>query len=211
MSHVKRVMTEISPDDSALQDRLADLLRAERLAPQRRGDWLLIDDAFPALRAHLDQGALRVELALYDGRVIRERFAAQDGLMAFSDGPLRVFLSAFWERHNPGLVAREVWKRVDGPWLAITGPYLRQVSSGEAAPVPYRLFGLVRDFVREAALDDDLHWLSMQVSVVEGQAHVAVQFDNVEQPELADALRALDWPRDARTHAMRNFMLLARS
>jgi hypothetical protein len=204
-------MTEISPDYSALRDALADLLRAERLAPQRRGDWLLIDDAFPALRAHVGQDALRVELALYDGRVIRETFAPQAGLAAFSDGPLRVFLSAFWERHNPGLVAREVWKRTDGPWLAITGPYLRESSAGEAAPVPYPLFGRVQDFVREAVLDDDLHWLSMQVSVVEGQAHVAAQLDNIEQPELADAVRALDWPRDARTHVLRNFMLLARS
>ena len=208
-------MSETLPDYRALQNDLSGLLRAERLAPQTRGDWVLVDDAFPALRAHADQGRLHVELALYDGRIVRESFpddgGPDDGWARFRDGPFRVFLSAFWQRHNPGLVAREVWKRGDGPWLALIGPYLREADAGEAAPVPYPLFGVVQDFVRRQAMEDDLHWLSLHIDVADGEAQVAARFDNAEQPELAEALRALDWPRDGRVHALRNFTLLARS
>jgi len=204
-------MSETLPDYRALQGDLATLFAAERLTPQTRGDWVLLDDAFPALRAHVEGSRLHTELALYDGRVIRESFPLSGGMASFRDGPFRVFLSTFWERHNPGLVAREVWKRPDGPWLALIGPYQREASSGEKAPVPYPLFAIVRNFAHDMRLDTDLHWLSMQVSLRDGDAQVTTQIDNIEQPELAETLAALDWPDDDRVHSLRNFVLLARS
>lgn len=202
---------ETSPDYRALQDDLADLFRAEGLKPDMRGDWVLIDDAFPALRAHVVGAHLHVELALYDGRVMRESFAASGGLTAFRDGPFQVFLSTFWGRHHPGLVARELWKRPDGPWLAIIGPYQREVSAGEKAPVPYLLFEIVKNHIAGQTLDEDLHWLSLRVEIDQGEPRISAQLDMIDQPELVRALARLDWPCDGRTHALRNFTLLARS
>lgn len=204
-------MPETLPDYRALHDDLTALFADVHLAPDIRGDWVLVDDAFPALRAHSQDGQLHIDIALYDGRMIRETYAASGGMAQFRDGVLPVLLSTFWARHNPGLVAREVWKRPDGPWLALIGPYLREVGNGEKVPVPYALFGLVRNYIHDLRLDDDLHWLSLQVSASDGRSHISARLDNVEQPLLTEILRDLDWPSGGRAHTLRNFMLLARS
>ncbi|MDI7773835.1 DUF6348 family protein [Asticcacaulis sp. EMRT-3] len=197
-------------DDHALQDALTALLKAEGLAPEVRGSWVVHDDAFPALRARATATQLHVELSLYDGRIIAETYPLSEGLRMFGEGPLRVFLSTFWARHDAGKVVREVWKRDDGPWLALIGPYMREVSSGERLPVPYPLFGALEAFVRQAPLDQDMHWLSLAISMADGRVHAGAQLDNIDQPALAETLRGLVWPDDGRTYALRNFILLAR-
>ncbi len=195
-------------DFKALHADLAALFEVHGLAPEIRGDWLLVDGLYPAIRAHMAGRLLYVELALTDGQSLTELYPAKDGLAAFRDGVFPVLLSAFWQRHNSGQVTHQLVKRTDGPGQIFVGRYLREVDKGERPPVPYLLFETVEAFLREQPLDDDMHWLSTGVAVDENGPAVDIKLDGIRQPALEDQIRALDWIYDGRDYTLRNAVLI---
>ncbi|MFT4076324.1 MAG: DUF6348 family protein [Asticcacaulis sp.] len=187
---------------------LTPLFSAFDLIPERRGDWWLVDGLYPALRVQVTGRALTIDLALTEDMQVSETYPAEDGLSLFRDGALSLLLSAFWSRHNPGQVTRQIIRRADGPWQVLTGRYLRQVESGERPPVPYLLFGAIEAFLKDAVLAGDIHWLSIGVSVDEDGAYADARLNGARQPELEATLRALDWLYDDRDYRLRLAVLM---
>jgi hypothetical protein len=189
-----------------LQAELAALFTAHDLVPEARGDWLLVDGLYPASRVRASGHLLYIELALTESRTLTELYPLDAGLELFRDGVFPVLLSAFWNRHNPGQVTRQVIKRADGPWQVFTGPYLRRIA-GERPPVPYLLFETIESFLREQPLEGDVHWLSTGVAVDEDGPAADIRLDGVRQPALERQICALDWQYDGRDYALRNAIL----
>ena len=203
-----RAYVRFMSDFTALHADLAALFEAQGLAPELHGDWLTVDGFYPAIRVHVAGRLLYVELALTEDKSLIELYMMKDGLAAFRDGVFPVLLSAFWQRHNPGQVTRQLIKRPDGPWQVFVGRYLRQVDEGERPPVPYLLFETVEAFLREQPLDGDMHWLSTGVAVDEDGPAVDIKLDGIRQPALEDQIRALDWIYDGRDYTLRNAVLI---
>lgn len=189
-----------------LQAELAALFTAHDLVPETRGDWLLVDGLYPASRVRASGHLLYIELALTESRTLTELYPLDAGLELFRDGVFPVLLSAFWNRHNPGQVTRQVIKRADGPWQVFTGPYLRRIA-GKRPPVPYLLFETIETFLREQPLEGDVHWLSTGVAVDEDGPAADIRLDGVRQPALERQICALDWQYDGRDYALRNAIL----
>jgi hypothetical protein len=189
-----------------LQAELAALFTAHDLVPEARGDWLLVDGLYPASRVRASGHLLYIELALTESRTLTELYPLDAGLELFRDGVFPVLLSAFWNRHNPGQVTRQVIKRADGPWQVFTGPYLRRIA-GKRPPVPYLLFETIETFLREQPLEGDVHWLSTGVAVDEDGPAADIRLDGVRQPALERQICALDWQYDGRDYALRNAIL----
>jgi hypothetical protein len=190
---------------------LTPLFAAFDLTPETRGDWWLVDGLYPAIRADAAGRLLTIHMALTETLHISETYPARDGLSLFHDGALPVLLSAFWGRHNPGQVTRQMIKRADGPWRIFVGRYLRQVESGERPPVPYLLFETIETFLREQPLDGDMHWLSVVISIDEEGSYADIRLNGQRQPELKQRLRALDWIYDGRDYTLRNTVLIAKA
>ena len=193
-----------------LQAELAALFTAHDLVPETRGDWLLVDGLYPAIRARASGHLLYIELALTESRTLTEPYPLDAGLELFRDGVFPVLLSVFWNRHNPGQVTRQVIKRADGPWQVFTGPYLRRIA-GERPPVPYLLFETIETFLREQPLEGDMHWLSTGVAVDEDGSAADIKLDDVRQSALESQICALDWQYDGRDYALRNAILAVKA
>ncbi|MCR6658102.1 MAG: DUF6348 family protein [Asticcacaulis sp.] len=189
---------------------LTPLFSAFDLTPERRGDWWLIDGLYPAIRVQSTGRAMTIDLALTDELRVSETYAADDGLFLFGEGALPLLLSAFWGRHNPGQVTRQIIKRADGPWQILTGRYLRQVETGERPPLPYLLFGTIETFLKDLPLQGDIHWLSIGVSVDEDGPYADIRHNGNRQPELEAAVCALDWIHDGRDYRLRLAVLMMR-
>lgn len=189
---------------------LTPLFSAFDLMPERRGDWWLVDGLYPAIRVQSTGRIITIDLALTEDLRISETYAADEGLSLFREGALPLLLSAFWGRHNPGQVTRQIIKRADGPWQILTGRYLRQVETGERPPVPYLLFGTIETFLKDQPLEGDIHWLSIGVSIDEEGPHADIRLNGIRQPELETAVRALDWIYDSRDYRLRLVVLMMR-
>jgi len=187
---------------------LTPLFQAFDLTPERRGDWWLVEGLYPAIRVQTTGRVLTMDLALNENVRISELYPAEDGLSLFHDGALPLLLSAFWGRHDPGQVTRQVIKRTDGPWQVLTGRYLRQVESGERPPVPWLLFDTIDAFLKDAVLEGDIHWLSLGVAVDDDGACADIRLNGVRQPELEAAICALDWIYDGRDYKLRLAVLM---
>jgi hypothetical protein len=190
---------------------LTPLFQAFDLTPERRGDWWLVEGLYPAIRIWFSGRLLYIEVALSDDHSVTELYPANDGLVAFRDGMFAVLLSAFWNRHNPGMVTRQVIKRPDGPCQLFVGLYLRHVSEGERPPVPYLLFETIEAFVRESPLEGNTHWLSSRVGVDEEGSVADIRLDGARQPALEAAVQALDWRHDGRDYTLRNAVLIVKA
>ncbi|HTM82724.1 DUF6348 family protein [Asticcacaulis sp.] len=197
-------------DFTPLQADLAALFDAHGLSPEVRGDWLLVDGLYPAIRARIAGRLLYIELALTEDGSLTELYTVDGGLEMFRDGVFPLLLSAFWNRHNPGMVTRQIIKRDDGPWQVFVGLYLRRIE-GERPPVPYLLFETIEVFLREQPLDGDMHWLSTGVTVDEDGPAADIRLDGVRQPALENQICALDWLYDSRDYTLRNAILLVKA
>ena len=193
-----------------LQTELAALFIAHDLTPEKRSDWWLLDGLYPAIRARKASLALTIDIALTEELRVSETWPAKDGVSLFRDGVFPVLLSAFWQSHNPGQVTRQIIKRDDGPWQVFTGPYLRQIETGERPPVPYLLFDTIEAFLKVAGLEGEIHWLSIGVTVDTDGAYADIRLDGQRQPEPEAAVRALDWIYDGRDYKLRNSVLFLR-
>ena len=201
-----RVMSDFTP----LQADLATLFEANGLNAEWRGDWLLADGLYPAIRAHIAGRLLYIELALSEDHSTTEIYPVDGGLEMFRSSVFPLLLSAFWNRHNPGLVTRQVIKRADGPWQVFVGLYLRRIE-GERPPVPYPLFETIEAFLREQPLHGDMHWLSTGVAVDEDGPIADIRLDGLRQPALEDQTSALDWIYDGRDYTLRNAVLVMKA
>ncbi len=197
-------------DFTHLQADLATLFNAHGLTPELRGNWFLVDGLYPAIRARTSGRLLYIELALAEGRSLTELYPIDSGLDMFRASAFSLLLSAFWNRHNPGLVTRQVIKRADGPWQVFVGLYLRRIE-GERPPVPYLLFETIEAFLSEQPLDGDIHWLSTGVAVDEDGTAADIRLDGVRQPVLESQICALDWLYDGHDYTLRNVMLVMKA
>ncbi len=197
-------------DFSAPYADLAAMFETHGLAPEMRGDWLTIDSLYPAIRAYMSGRLLYVEVALNEKQILTELYPAEGGLDMFRDGVFPVLLSAFWNRHNPGQVTRQIIRRADGPWQVFVGPYLRRIDTGERPPVPYLLFETIDAFLRKQSLARDLHWLSTGIAVDSDGSVADIRLDGVRQPATEKAIERLDWQHDGHDYTLRNVILTIR-
>lgn len=217
------------PQVSALQEGLLGVITGHGLDVHVYHDWCLVDNAMPGLRAiqgpivpnsakitnRIDiELRLKADRAIYEcyGGVGEDEHAAMgDVLYTFCCGTFHVYLSAFWDHHEPGQVDIETWSIHGQEWIVYVGNAIFKTYNNQA-------FGLAPDYgetIRRLAsglpLGEDYHWISVYIHALNGQVGADTSLDNQPWPELNESLAHLAWPAPATGFASsRNFILLKR-
>ncbi len=222
------ISTEAAPavDYISLQGELTALLREHDLDAQAQADWLLVAGNLPGLRgtyniANRDHNMITtqvdVELRLAADRSIYEHYAgwgdderqaAGQGLLKFCCGAFHVFLSAYWNHHEPDQVEIESWTINGVTWNAYVSNMINNASTGQTAGTPRSYLPTVQAEICALPLTVEDHWLSFYGANLKGELTMDARLDNEGWPELNQKLAALDWPPAEGFYSTRNFILL---
>lgn len=215
-----------APQTVSLQDILFGLLEAHGLKAEKYQDWVLVDNDLPVLRGTLvpqppagnsQTYMLEFELRLGEQRIIIERYAGigedensaiGQGVYKFCAGAFHIFLSAFWDHHEPEQVDIETWTIGGHPWSAYIGSLISNASTGQKAGFPKTYMNEVQAYIQDLELDTQVHWVSIFFANHKGALTCEALFDNDYWPELSQHLVTLDWPHAEGYYSQRLFILL---
>lgn len=220
-----QTVTEAQPQSRSLQAEMSGLLTAHGLNAQTTNGWTYVDGDFPLLSAYCrpsgsssaNMHQLDFELKLSADRTIVESYAGWgkdenaaigQGLFKFCSGAFHVFLSAFWNHHEPDQVEIERWTIGGQPWDAYTSALISNMSDGQTAGVPDDYVEILRQAVSVLPLDRRDHWISIYFGLVGGEATIDGRLDNDPSPELTEAVRSMAWPPAEGFYSQRQFILL---
>jgi len=210
----------------SLQEDLETLMSGHGINTRTFEDWLMAGEEMPALRGTYNVAKrqntfvttqLDIELRLSADRSIYEHYAGWgdderqavgQGLFKFCCGTFHVFLSAYWNRHEPDQVEIERWT-IDGmPWDAYVGNTIYNMSENQKAGTPDNYLPSVRAAVAALTLTPEDHWFSFYGANLKGDLTVDAYFDNQNWLELNQTFAALEWPSAEGFYSARNFILL---
>jgi hypothetical protein len=210
----------------SLQDSLYGLVEAHGLKAEKFHDWVLVNNKLPGLRGNFippgsSSGnkayAVSFELRLSPEQAIIETYAAAgadersavgQGLFKFCAGAFHVFLSAFWEHHEPDQVEIEQWIFNRTSWNVYLSNLINNVSDGQKAGLAPDYMKTVQAIVQTLSLDDQIHWISVFFCNFKGELTCETLLDNALWPELSQALLKLEWPVAEGYYSQRQFILL---
>jgi hypothetical protein len=210
----------------SLQDELATVMRGHGLDANVYQDWLLVANDLPLLRGtynvdryYDDQVTVEIdiELRLSADRSIYEHYAGVEadarqaigqGLFKFCCGTFHVFLSAYWDHHEPDQVDVQRWI-IDGtPWDAYIGNMINNTSEGQAADIPRGYLSTAHEAICALTLTPEDHWLSFYAANLKGELTSEARWDNDVWPELGQTIAELGWIPAEGFYSTRNFILL---
>ncbi|ESQ74553.1 DUF6348 family protein [Asticcacaulis sp. AC402] len=212
-----------------LQPLLVKLVESHGLEAGSYEHWVLPNNAFPALRAFAYEALEKpgfvsrqvdIELKLEDQRCLIDSYAGYgENLQAanahavytFCIGAFHVYLSAFWNCHEPDQVDIATWTANGADWQVYCGNVITKASEGHSSHVAEGYYDAVKAYMTSLRLDSDLHWVSVFVSRLKDELTVQTQVDNVDCPDLDARMAALDWPASDGFYSARNFFLLKKA
>ncbi len=210
----------------SLQPELAGLLESHGLKVEMAKDWVYVNDDLPLLRGTAycmkDVGAsamlqIDYELRLADERTIVESYAGYgadknaalgQGLFKFCAGAFHVFLSAYWQHHEPEQVEIESWTIDGSPWKAFTSALINNTSEGQTAHIAHDYMERLQAAVSTLSLDQRDHWISVFIYLLRDEMTTEVRVDNAISAELTDTVRGMAWPEAEGYYSQRQFILL---
>ncbi len=210
----------------SIQHELAELMRGHHLDVKTYQEWLMVGDDVPLMRGTYNVASrsdtsvttqFDVELRLSAERSIYEHYAGWgsderqamgQGLFKFCCGAFHVFLSAFWNHHEPDQVEIERWDINGAPWDAYVGNMINNASEGQKAGTPHSYLPNVQAAISSLSLTQEDHWFSFYGCNLKGDLTMDAYWDNEKWPELNQTLGALDWPPAEGFYSTRNFILL---
>ena len=215
-----------APAERSLVEDMHQMLTMHGIDARIENDWTLVNNAFPLLGAtrylnKVEETSAMVHidfvLQLEDGRRIIESYAGWgddvrqaegQGLFKFCVGAMHVFLSAFWNHHEPDQVDIERWSIGETPWDAYLSSIIKHSNLDQKVGSPANYMDDLQQGVSRLSLSDCDHWISVYVGVVKDEVTVDVRLDNEASPDLIKVVRALDWPITEGFYSERQFILL---
>ncbi len=215
-----------APTERSLVTDMHDMLTMHGIAARIENGWALVNNDFPLLRAtsyvqNVSETSATVSidfvLRLEDGRSIVESYAGwgedlrradAQGLFKFCIGAMHVFLSSFWDHHEPDQVDIERWSIGESFWDVYLSSLINNTSEGQKAGVPTDYMDALQKVISGQALSNCDHWVSVYVALLKTDITVEVRLDNEISPELTEAVRAMDWPAAEGFYSQRQFILL---
>jgi hypothetical protein len=213
------------PENKSLQEPLMDLLKGHGLDVTTYDGWLAVNNNLPVLcgsyrvtrleptvMLHMD-----IELRLSAERSIWEQSgnwgateekAVGMGLFKFCTGAFHVFLSAYWDHHEPDQVEIEHWTIGGAPWNAYTGAMISNASEGQKAGFPKEYMAAVEEAIGAIPLTPEDHWFSFYGANHKNELTMEARLDNEIWPEFNEKLAELNWPPAEGFYSQRNFILL---
>lgn len=211
----------------SLQAALEELLQAHGLNTNRYADWVLVDNAMPAIGASIvrerktENGfivQLDVEVAIGEDQVIVESFggmgvdkeeATANAFKNFVTNDFHVLLAAFWDDAHDHQVEIDQWEIHGLRWRVIIGPY--GIRSAGGLDEPEDLVVLVDSLIRQEPLDEDLYWIRTFYSNMNAEQTIAEALLNNEVWETAqEAISKLPWPPSDTFYSVRHFLIMQR-
>ncbi len=207
-----------------LKEHLAKLFDNHGIEVRTDNEWLLPRGELPAIRGawfpKSGCGVVSIDVLLPDGRVINECFSGigdgNDGLLNglenFCVNTLHVFLSAFWDKHQPEHVALDSWQ-IDGTrYLAYVGNLGTRSSDGVVATLPDDLFEAIEDEIRDDSTSEcsACVWYRFFVASVSGELTFEALKENQVWPKGESMLKARSWESADGYYSVRNFVLLVK-
>jgi len=215
-----------APVERSLVEDMHQMLTMHGIDARIENDWTLVNNDFPLLGAtrylkNVSETSATVQidfvLCLRDGRSIVEiyagwgddvRQAEAQALYKFCIGAMHVFLSAFWDHHEPDQVDIEHWSINGGAWDAYLSSIIKQSNLDQKIRTPSNYMNDLQQAVSLMSLADCDHWISVYIGVVKDDITVDVRLDNEESADLINVVRALDWPITEGFYSERQFVLL---
>ncbi len=222
-----------APEDvqsGSLEDDIKEMLTRHGLkdVSQHEG-WVLVGNTLPALRGDYlvhsqrdDSCSVRVDfkLAVREGRHIIEcygdfgsdiRQAIGKNLYKFCVGALHVFLSAYWDHHEPDQVDKETWRANGHVWDTYLSSMINYVSEGQKAGFPKDYMARLEQAICSLPLSEEEHWVSVFFFNLKNEWTIEVKLDNDIHDGLIQSVRAMDWPSADGMYTQRQFILLKKT
>ncbi|WP_443749761.1 DUF6348 family protein [Asticcacaulis solisilvae] len=214
------------PAERSLVVDMHQMLTSHGIDARIENDWTLVNNDFPLLGAtrYLNKvtetsAMVQIDFALRleDGRSIVEsyagwgediRHAEGQGLFKFCVGAMHVFLSTFWNHHEPDQVDIKRWSTADRRWDAYISSLINNTGEGQKAGRPADYMDRLQDAVSGLALSDCDHWISVYVAMLKNEMTVEIRLDNEISEDLTETVRAMDWPTAEGFYSQRQFILL---
>lgn len=210
----------------SIQEDLAALMRGHGLDVQSHDDWLLVGNDVPLLRGtyNIDNRTgdsittqIDIELRLSAERSIYEHYAGVDrderqsmgqGLFKFCCGAFHVFLSAFWNHHEPDQVEIERWTIGGASWDVYIGNMINNATDDQDVSIPRDYLTTAQAAICALSLTPEDHWLSFYAANLKGELTTEARFDNDVWPALGQGIADLRWVPAEGFYSTRNFILL---
>jgi len=214
-------------EKGSLEDDLKGMLTGHGLKDVNSHDgWLRVGDEFPALRADYwihsqteDNCTVRVDfkLAVGEDRHIIEcygdfgpdlRQATGKNLYKFCLGALHVFLSAYWDHHEPDQVDEETWHANGQQWTAYLSSMLNYATKGQKAGSPRDYMARLEQAICKLPLSESEYWVSMFFCNIKNEWTIEVKLDNEIHDGLTEIVKQMNWPPAEGMYTQRQFILL---
>jgi hypothetical protein len=233
MDWLKKLFSAFRPkpvpasDSGSLEDDIQEMLTSHGVKDIRNENgWVLADGELPALRADYwinsqteERCTVNVDftLAVRSGRRIIECYAdfgsdlcqaTGKNLYKFCAGALHVFLSAYWDHHEPDQVDKETWHANDRQWDAYLSSMINYVTEEQKAGFPKDYMARLEQAICDLPLSEPEHWISMFFCNLKNDWTVEVRLDNDIHEGLTQVVREMDWPSADGMYTQRQFILL---
>ena len=216
-------MSSPVPSADEVRQHLKALMKAEGVELSDYKDWLVTDQALPAIRGNWihqignqEIGRLDIQVLSDRERVIEESFAGlgadgeryADALQNFQLGSLHVLLSALWSRPHESVVIQE-WQSPQGRWTAHVGEFVSRCLGPDEVSFPPDLLHVIRNTLMRTELARDVHWLrTFYCKPGGGDTVVEVLLDNEDWAAGKTAVSQAIWPSSDYYYSLRNFIVL---
>ena len=226
----KKASPQVQPavvEQNLLQYALSEMLVGHGLDVQTHDGWLFPRGELPGLRAthyittqkndNHTMMRLDFELLLDSERIIVESYAGWgdnekeamgQGVYKFCTGAFHVFLSAFWEQHEPDQVEIESWTIAGAQWNAFISNLICNSTDGQNAELPAGYMNGVQTAVSDLQLTGNEHWISIYFASLKGEVTCEVRLDNKLDQGLTGNITAMDWPIMNGFYSKRMFIFL---
>ncbi len=222
---IENISSLASAKNINLQDIIDDLLRGHGLSVSSHEGWAIVNNDLPGLRGAYElrpreSGVMLqmdIELRLGSGRSIWEHYAGWgdsekqavgEAVYKFCAGAFHVYLSAYWNHHEPDQVEIERWTIGDTQWDAYVGNMIQNASEGQKSGFPRDYMTLVQQAISSETFSREDHWFSFYGANLKGDLTMDSRLDNDSWQAVNEKLASLEWPEATGFYSTRNFILL---
>ncbi len=209
-------------EDLTAKEYLKELLIAHEVEFIEENEWLVPFSKLPAIRAtwlpnaSQSSGLLQIDVFIEENILIEECFAGlgtdaeglKDAFNNFSVNSLHVLLSAFWGKHDPQQVDKEIWHINGSDHTVYIGPFGNRGANSEHPGVPDQAFGIIENNIKNSNIKNQYNWFrTFFCNIGDSEKIYEALHNNEKWLNGENALKSLDWPVSNDYYSTRNFII----
>jgi hypothetical protein len=203
-----------------LKKYICELFQAHDIPFHTENEWVVPYGELPAIRSTWFQkeasGVFEVEVLLDAGRIINECFSGigvdkegiLSGLENFCVNSFHVFVSAFWNKHDPDQVEIEDWLIEGATYKAYIGNLGTRATKGIEPVIPEGLIESLKKTIKSETIEFEVSWYRVFFGSVSGDFTFEALKENEAWEKGISMLRDQPWEKLEGYYSVRNFILL---